>query len=245
MEIISIDPGCEQSAYCYFDDGGKPATFAKVTNDQLLLGLLRWTGDICVCERIRGMGMAVGKEVFETAEWCGRFQQAWLSSGLRHEWHWITRQDVKLHLCGSARAKDANIRQVLLDRFGGAKVAVGSKKAPGPLYKAGVDERSAIAVGLTWLDLHERECLAKTEVDFGQEIDVEIDGKEVALAFEEAWGNVTNNEWETLPTRDDIIRAIGKVGIFLRALTDKQIADLNVKQRETVRKFLESEVIRW
>jgi len=83
----------------------------------------------------------------------------------------------------------------------------------------------------------------KKWVDFSQEIDVEIDGREVALAFREAWDVVTHND--DVPRRDDIIRAIGKVGTFLNALTDEQIADLNIKQRETVRKFLETEVIRW
>ena len=37
------------------------------------------------------------------------------------------RQEVKLHLCNSARAKDANIRQALIDRFGGKDKAIGRK----------------------------------------------------------------------------------------------------------------------
>jgi hypothetical protein len=155
MEIIAIDPGCEQSAYCYFGDDGNPIVFAKVVNADLISGLHLSNADVCVCERIRGMGMVVGREVFETAEWTGRFQQAWLSSGLRREWHWLTRQDVKLNLCGSARAKDANVSTALRDRFGGKKAARGTKKQPGPLFGMAGDCWSALAVGLTWLDLHQ------------------------------------------------------------------------------------------
>ncbi|OGO34747.1 MAG: hypothetical protein A2W35_06535 [Chloroflexi bacterium RBG_16_57_11] len=79
-------------------------------------------------------------------------------------------------------------------------------------------------------------------VEFSQEIDVEIDGRDVALSFQEAWGVIDD---DNVPKRDAIIRAIARVGTFLNALTDEQIADLNIKQRETVRKFLESAVIRW
>ena len=83
-----------------------------------------------------------------------------------------------------------------------------------------------------------------TWVDFSREIEVDIDGQQVALAFQEAWGNVTHAD-DGMPKRDDIIRALGKLGTFLKALTDQMIADLNDKQRETVRKFLETETARW
>jgi hypothetical protein len=80
-------------------------------------------------ERVASYGMAVGKEVFETCEWVGRFDEAWHATSGRNA-SLIYRRDVKLHLCQSARAKDANIRQALIDRFG----APGTKKAPGVTY---------------------------------------------------------------------------------------------------------------
>lgn len=43
----------------------------------------------------------------------------------------IPRLKVKVHLCHDSRAKDANIRQAILDRFGGKAVAIGSKRQPG------------------------------------------------------------------------------------------------------------------
>ena len=40
----------------------------------------------------------------------------------------VKRSAVKLHQCGSNRAKDANVRQALIDKMG----PPGTKKAPGP-----------------------------------------------------------------------------------------------------------------
>ncbi len=70
----------------------------------------------------------------------------------------LKRFDVKLHLCGNARAKDTNIRQALIDRFGGIEgksKAVGTKKAPGPLYGCKSHMWAALAVAVTWWDTHQ------------------------------------------------------------------------------------------
>lgn len=79
--------------------------------------------DSCVIEMVACYGMAVGKEVFETCVWIGRFLE-------RVDAKLVYRRDVKLHVCGSARAKDANIAQALRDKYG----EVGTKKNPGPLF---------------------------------------------------------------------------------------------------------------
>ena len=60
---------------------------------------------------------------------------------------------MKLHLCHSARATDANIREALLDRYGpGKEKAVGRKAAPGPLFGVSKDIWSALAVAVTFSD---------------------------------------------------------------------------------------------
>jgi hypothetical protein len=65
----------------------------------------------------------------------------------------VKRREVKIHLCGSMKAKDANVRQVLLDRYGPGKAkAVGLKRSPGPLYGFSKDLWSALAVGITWIE---------------------------------------------------------------------------------------------
>jgi hypothetical protein len=62
---------------------------------------------------------------------------------------------VKLHLCGTNKAKDANVRQALLDMFprtgGGAVPQVGTKKEPGPLYGISTHAWPALGVAITAL----------------------------------------------------------------------------------------------
>jgi len=95
--------------------------------------------------------MPVGREVFETVLWIGRFVEAANQAGREAEL--IYRKDVKLHLCQSTRAKDGNVRQAILDRFprvgGGATPQVGTAKQPGPLYGCRSHVWSALAVAIT------------------------------------------------------------------------------------------------
>ena len=67
--------------------------------------------------------MPVGKEVFETCVWIGRFIQIFNS---KINTHFIYRKDEKINICNSMKAKDSNIRQALIDRFG----TVGTEKNP-------------------------------------------------------------------------------------------------------------------
>ncbi|MEN6404027.1 MAG: hypothetical protein ABFD94_18945, partial [Armatimonadia bacterium] len=81
--------------------------------------------DIMAVEWINAMGMAVGREVFETCLWAGRFTMAApCVSRLVH------RGLIKLHHCGSSRAKDGNIVQALKDKYGDK----GTKSSPGYFY---------------------------------------------------------------------------------------------------------------
>ena len=60
----------------------------------------------------------------------------------------VYRSKVKLHFCGSSRAKDGNVRASILDRFGGKLTAVGKKATPGPLYGVHGHMWSALAVAI-------------------------------------------------------------------------------------------------
>ena len=136
--ILAIDPGTLQSGYCIFA-GGKVYASGVEANDDMLRRVQTSTADGLAVEMIASYGMPVGAEVFETCVWVGRFIQAWPDFNTARR---VFRRDVKLHLCGSARAKDANIRQALLDKLG----PVGTKAAPGPLY--GVKSHAWAAVGV-------------------------------------------------------------------------------------------------
>lgn len=152
MNILAIDPGNEYSAWVVYDTshGGCVGLFGKEPNTTLLAAIqnIAFGVDRVVCEMIACYGMAVGKEVFETCRWIGRFEQA--AHGLA-PFSILYRQDVKLHLCGQVRAKDPNVRQALIDRFGG-KAAIGKKKTPGPLYGVSGDVWAALGVAVTWAE---------------------------------------------------------------------------------------------
>lgn len=154
MTVLAVDPGPEQSAWVLFD-GARVLAHAIEPNADLLrrlphVGVSEFDSrmvDGVVFEQIESFGMAVGREVFETVFWTGRFYQATNARVAR-----MTRKAVKMNLCQSMRAKDANIRAALIDRFGGSQ-AIGRKAARGPLYGVRADEWSALAIAVTWCDL--------------------------------------------------------------------------------------------
>jgi hypothetical protein len=98
----------------------------------------------CVIEMIASYGMPVGAEVFETCVYIGRLMEAFGPDRCDR----LTRIEVKSHVCHSARAKDGNIRQALIDRLG----PPGTKRAPGGTYGISGDVWAALAVAVTWLD---------------------------------------------------------------------------------------------
>ena len=144
--ILAIDPGTTESGWVTLTDG-VPVNFGKDANDDVLELARdgRETSDVLAVEMVASYGMAVGAEVFETCVWAGRFIEAWGGGEVR-----VYRRDVKLHLCGQARARDANVRQALIDRFGpGKEKAIGRKASPGPLYGMRADVWQALALAVT------------------------------------------------------------------------------------------------
>lgn len=146
--LLAIDPGTTESGYAVFGCGR--VLSSGVMGNAELIGMLREPTafralgvDRIAVEMIASYGMAVGREVFETCVWIGRFIEAWDGP---HEL--VYRQQVKLHLCGTPRAKDPNIRQSLIDRLG----PQGTKKAPGPTYGVKSHAWAALAVAVTAAD---------------------------------------------------------------------------------------------
>lgn len=147
--ILAIDPGTTKSAYCLYEDGEiREAGINE--NGEIIRSVIRCTKwDYLAIEMVDSYGMAVGKEVFETVRWIGRFQQA---SPNPDDVAFVYRKDVKIHLCGSMKAKDANIRQALIDKIG----PQGTNKEPGPTYGMSKDMWSALAVAVTYDELKKR-----------------------------------------------------------------------------------------
>ena len=161
MRVFAIDPGTYQSAYVMLDPSDNSIiNKGLIKNDDLLwlINTLTEDADIgdnvvhLVVEMVASYGMAVGKEVFETCVWTGKFINAWKLP--KHHQQRMYRRDVKLCLCGSMKAKDSNIRQAILDMYeptgGGSTPQVGTKSAPGPLYGVKKDIFAALAVGITF-----------------------------------------------------------------------------------------------
>ena len=152
MKVLSIDPGNTTSGYALMD-GYKPIRFGCADHDYLL-GLLE-TGslevDAVIIEMVASYGMSVGKEVFETCVWIGRF---WQAAKEYSQVDRVYRLDEKVAICHDSRAKDTNIRQALIDRFAkhDFKNGKGTKKKPDFFYGFSKDMWAAFAVGVTWLD---------------------------------------------------------------------------------------------
>ena len=154
MLILAIDPGTTQSAFCLMRTEDQSCVEFGIRANAALPGTVLEAYPVgrVVLEMVASYGMPVGREVFETCAWIGRFAQ------IAEDWYmpvdFVYRRDVKLHLCGSAQANDANIRHALIDRYAthDLKNGKGTKKNPDWFYGFAKDVWAAYAVGVTYID---------------------------------------------------------------------------------------------
>lgn len=158
--IFAVDPGNTHSGFAIIRmPDFVLCEFGKVANEELLEMLERYSRanvvDVFAIEMVASYGMAVGKDVFETCVWIGRFIQAIHPKD--HEY--VFRKDEKLCLCGSLKAKDSNIRQALIDRYAkfDFKTGKGVKKKPDTFYGVSKDAWQAIAIGVTYYETKNNE----------------------------------------------------------------------------------------
>jgi hypothetical protein len=159
--VLAIDPGNVESGYALIDLASRrPVEVAKAPNEEVLDRLLElcigdpWEEEPGVqhiaVEMVASYGMSVGKDVFETCVWIGRFQQLADVYAAKVPCDLIVRKDVKMHHCGSTKANDSNIAQALIDRFapGEPNRGKGTKAAPGFFYgfRADIWQAYALAV---------------------------------------------------------------------------------------------------
>lgn len=150
MFLLGIDPGNEESAYVIINENYIILEKGKISNNELLkmcktncFGEQGIAAEHLAVEMVASYGMAVGQTVFDTCVWIGRFIEA-----LNKPYTKIYRIEEKTNICHDSRAKDANIRQALIDRFG----IIGTKKSPGFFYGVKKDIWAAFAVACTYLD---------------------------------------------------------------------------------------------
>ena len=191
--LLVIDPGNEKSGWALWRyEDMKPDTAPYRSGDHFnaalraLISRLKEDNHVgqVIFEFPVPRGEGVKWQVFATCREVGRMEQILRDTGTTGEpveIYLADRQDVKLHLCRKATAKDGDVRRAVLERFGGEKIALNKGKClscggkgqtgkgkakvscptcegrgtvnPGPLAGvSGTDEISAIAIGLCWLD---------------------------------------------------------------------------------------------
>ena len=131
-KLLAIDPGNKLSGYAVIDIATfRPLMVGKVENKKMREILVNETYDEVVIEMIARYGMPVGKTVFDTCVWIGRFAEC--ANKRAKEWQLLYRKDVKMNICGTTKAKDGNIIQALIDRFAPdtGNRGKGYKKDPG------------------------------------------------------------------------------------------------------------------
>jgi hypothetical protein len=171
VKILGIDPGTDRSGVVMLDTDSMRVLDAKEVSNEALLGILRvgfrrsdMVPDVVAIEDYVHMGQMVGKEVFETCKWIGRFREAWESVETNRTVRLIKRTDEKTVLCGGQTYMDpetkcrkgfldSHIRRALIERFpatgGGKTPQVGLVKNPGPLFGISGHLWSALAVAMT------------------------------------------------------------------------------------------------
>lgn len=175
--FCGVDPGTEKSGFVLFDDEQNRVVFSCEFKNEVIRSILRSgsyfpnipsveTWDTFFIEDIEGMGLEVGKNVFQTVKWLGKFIEAYEYSTKKKAIE-IFRGDEKITLCGAKTfvnpitgkrkaVSDSQIRKAVIDRFspigGGKTPQVGTKKDPGPLYGVTGHCWQALAVLITGLE---------------------------------------------------------------------------------------------
>lgn len=152
-KVTGIDPGSEQTAVVVLDFDSSKICFKEIISNETFIKMLeqnlypplQYTN--VAIEKIASYGMAVGETVFQTVRWYGRFEQE-IRRLTGNEVQYISRNEIKNNLCHSSKAKDANIRQAIIDRYG----PPGTKKNQGVTYGVSKDIWAALAVAITYAE---------------------------------------------------------------------------------------------
>ncbi len=190
--ILAINPGNTNSAAAILDKENYYSPKHDILDNHELLSQIRfgysgpnsllpfYSPDTIVIERITGYIMGVRQTAFDAHIWIGRFIEA-ARTVEYNTYHspptvvLLPQSVIKLHLCGSTRAKDKDIITTLADRFAPGKKnnGKGTKDNPGWFHGFHADIWNAYAVGVTYLDwLIDKRLLKNNKIEiikFGEE----------------------------------------------------------------------------
>ena len=153
---VGIDPGTYESGVAVIDNETlAPILAVKVKNEKAVATLTQTLTDHGISpadvafaiEAVTSYGRPVGREVFQTCEWIGRYEEQIKTWTGRYP-ELVYRIEEKKCLCGTGKAKDKDIRRALIGAIG----PIGTKANPGPLYGVTRDAWSAIAVAVTHIE---------------------------------------------------------------------------------------------
>lgn len=149
MRVMGLDPGSTESSVVRLSEDGR-AIEEKLSapNARVREWLHAYSfEDVLAVEFMRPRGMPTSQDEIDTCVELGRMIEAW---GGPYEK--VSRLQAKMHVCGRANATDANIRQALIDVFGG-EAAIGGKRCQGCGGKGWVGRDHApcaLCRGSTW-----------------------------------------------------------------------------------------------
>jgi hypothetical protein len=133
--ILAIDAGTRKSGWVLVEDNDKlkPVEYGFWDNEELEILITDTSNEIfhpnkltVIFEDIQSYGMPVGVDVFETVKWLGELRHVCKYEML--DYKFIKRSEVKNFLCKTSKASDKNVRQAIIDYYGGDSVAIGGKK---------------------------------------------------------------------------------------------------------------------
>ena len=152
--VWGVDPGTFKSGAILWNSSVPKAEYlGDIPNEYLCDLLVSKPADLVVLELITSYGIPIGKETMQALLMIGRIQEACRINS--QPCVLVTRQDVRIHLCGTAKSGDPNVRKAITDRYGcweHGKTGKGTKANPGPLYPVTGHMMSALAVAVTAIE---------------------------------------------------------------------------------------------
>ena len=150
MKVLAIDPGALESAFVMYD--GERPLFNKLNNEQTLRIIRKTKADLVLIENLSSYGKPVGRDVFETLIWIGRFVQLCEEKELKYEL--ILRTSIKAWHVGTTAAKDSNVKFSLVEKYAkfDFKHGKGKKDNPDFFYGFKADIWQAFAIAAYYFE---------------------------------------------------------------------------------------------
>lgn len=159
MNVLGIDPGPSACGVVVYDTTRQRVLESSKdeTVEDVVERIRASSAGLVGIERVQSYGIA-GASLLRTSEVVGRLHQAALGAGLPVVL--VYRREVlrALDVTGKGN-RDSLVRQRLLEIHGGDRAsAVGTKKAPGPLYGVAGHAWAALAVAIASTDHSAKEA---------------------------------------------------------------------------------------